>query len=78
VGPLAGVPADVEGYVLRVEAGHVVALWSDSPRGFSLPLPLPGSVRCFNRDGGPIDCPVDAGRVSLELQTGAIYVVIAP
>jgi hypothetical protein len=74
--PLAGVPDSVEGYVLRRSDAHVVVLWSDQPQVVRVPLPADGPVRCANRDGGPISCPVEGATVRVEVQTGATYVVV--
>jgi len=78
VGPLAGVPDDVEGYVLRRDGTTIIALWSDNPRPIAVPLPVAGTLRCISRDGGPISCPVESAAATLELQTGASYLVIEP
>jgi hypothetical protein len=75
-GPLVGVPADVEGYVLQRGSETVVAVWSDSPRQVAIPLPAVGEVRCTNRDGGPVLCPMDNGAAQVEVQTGATYIVV--
>jgi len=78
VGPLTGVPDDVEGYVLRRDGIPIIAIWSDNPRPIAVPLPAAGSVRCVSRDGGEVACPLVEGSVAVEVQTGATYVVLRP
>ncbi|NWF79012.1 MAG: hypothetical protein HXY37_03065 [Chloroflexi bacterium] len=78
LGQLAGVPEDVEGYVLRRGDEHIVVIWSDQPRLVAVPLPASGQVSCTNRDGGPVACPADERAAVVDVQTGATYIVVAP
>lgn len=78
VGTLGGVPEDVEGYIFTRDGDTFVAVWSDIPRAVAIPLPAAGAVRCTNRDGGPVSCPVEGGVATLEVQAGASYLVIEP
>lgn len=78
LGRLEGVPDDVEGYVLRRGAEHIVVVWSDEPRLVAVPLPASGRVSCTNRDGGPVDCPLEGNTALVAVQTGATYLQIRP
>jgi hypothetical protein len=80
IGPVANVPAGVEIYRFRRGSELVDVYWTDNRQGvaFTLSVSAQARVKCFDRDGGPLACPLQNGRLVMEAEQSPRYVVISP
>lgn len=77
VGPVAGVPANVEIYRFQRGSEQIDVFWSDSPQpvAFTLPVSAQTRVTCIDRDGGTLPCPIQQGRLLISAEQSPTYIV---
>lgn len=75
VGPLRGVPAEVEGYEFSQHGRTVVVFWSEQTRGVEIALPAGHrDLACYDRDGAPLDCRPAGGKLFFYAHRSPIFV----
>lgn len=79
-GPIAGIPATVEGYVFTRGAERIYAYWTDDPAGvnFTINVPAHAATRCTKRDGGPLPCTAATGNLTLTAQASPTFITVGP
>jgi hypothetical protein len=78
VGPLAGLPAGVEGHHLASGPRTTFVLWANTPASVSLPVGDAGKVSCAAWDGAALPCTPAGGALALNVGPGPIYVSTLP
>jgi hypothetical protein len=78
VGPVAGLPAGVEGHRLTNGPRTTFVLWANTPTSVSLQVGAASTVSCAAWNGAALPCAPAAGVLSLEAGPGPIYVSVLP
>lgn len=73
---ISGLSPDVEAYVLTKGGETIIVFWSDRAQEVQIGL-SPGArdVRCIDRDGGRLPCPLVAGKVSAFAYQSPTYII---
>lgn len=79
VGPIPDLPATAEGYVFHRGNETIYTFWTDERGGVPVSIAVPGGkLTCTDRDGGPVACAAENGRVALTAGLSPAFVSVRP
>jgi hypothetical protein len=76
LGPLEGQDGSIEAYRFRKANETIIVFWTDSSGTVQIPIPVAATVRCTDRDGGAVACPVQDSRIQLPAYQSPQFVTV--